>query len=218
MSAEEGRSLWGCPSFFFPKACKLAPNLLSFISMARLRFVPHQLLQKAQRLRLGLPAKRVCQLALGLALTLGCSDPAVTDAGTCGANEPAAVTLGSGTGDAFIPLAAGAPILLEFGSQAGMEFEVAVETTGANPEDVAAIEIELLVDGAPVASSAFGGDALTCSEGRAHTNTATLVDVGPHPTITTVNDLDRRPATLIARIQAADGILSETSVEVELRL
>lgn len=131
----------------------------------------------------------------------GGSGGAVTPGDDCARDGEAALVLGQGAGRSYVPLEAGDRVDLEFGSQAGMEAPLSVRTVGLDPDSVGAIEVELLVDGAPIGRVDEEGEEISCEREWGQIDVPLLVDVVGHPTVVSVAQLNGREAQFVATFE-----------------
>ena len=149
---------------------------------------------------------------------VGCSpgDPAPKDRGACDVQGDETVAFATGKGSAYHILENGDELQLVFGSQAGMEARVVVQTEGLPRYLMEYAKIELLVDDYPLAQMTVLGEDCRCEEDTVKMDAPMLVDVVPHPTVKSVLQLSNREAQLVVRIYGDDGVLSRASTEIIL--
>lgn len=165
-------------------------------------------------------------------VTTGCSDGEVIPEGVggsgghthdqlCFEREGAALTATLGEEvppDGFEPFEQGQVVQLIFGSQAGMGLGAALELSNVDLSSVQRIEVILLVDDSPLGEFSQNEPTLSCSDGRSLVDAMVMIDVTGHPTVTSVAQLDGRPAVLDYAVFGGDGVLAEGLVGVDLSL
>ncbi len=160
------------------------------------------------------------RLALSTVLLscLGCGpEPEPPEPGECDfSSEEPSIEFGTGKGSAYRILEDGDELQLVFGSQAGMEARVVVQSAGLPLVEVDYSEVQLLVDDYPIAGMSILGKDCSCDEAQIKMDAPMLVDVVPHPTIKSVLQLSRREAQLSVRIFDDEGLMAEATTDIIL--
>jgi hypothetical protein len=127
-----------------------------------------------------------------------CSDPGTTpERNVCGSASPPELELGSLIDDEYQPFAKGDDIPLIFASQAAREARVSLRMDGFDLAQIDRTLIELMYDGYPLAWQDTGGDELECVKDQGVWDTAILVDVGSHPTVSSVVQVEGETGLLV---------------------
>lgn len=127
--------------------------------------------------------------------------------------------LGDTPEDPFRALSAGEDVWLRWGSQVGMGLGLTLRLAGLSDLAVSRVEVELLVDGAPLGLDVHEPPAFSCVLSHLSLEAMVMVDVGPHPTVTSVAQLDEREAEVRYRvINAAGGEVLSGALAVTLNL
>ncbi len=139
------------------------------------------------------------------------------DSGPCEfqASDPR-VDFAMGKGADYHIVEEGEELQLVFGSQAGMEARVVVETSGVPLNEVEYSEVELLVEDFPIAQMEILAEDCSCVDEIVKMDAPMLVDVVPHPTVKSVLQLSRREAELVVRIYDGAGVMYSTTTPVIL--
>src|SRR5690606_17504938 len=129
----------------------------------------------------------------------------------CDAIVEELVEFAAGKGIKYAVLNDGDELQLVFGSQAGMEARVTVQTVGVALSEVTYSEVRLDVDDFPIAQMAIWGEDCSCDEGVTKMAAPMLVDVVPHPTVNSVLQLSGRSAQFVVMIYGEKGLLAEAT-------
>jgi hypothetical protein len=99
-----------------------------------------------------------------------------------------------------------------------MGLAVALELNDLDLAEVERIEVDLVVDEAPLGF--FGRDQpdLSCQDGFSYFEAMVMIDVIDHPTVASVAQLDERPAVVELRVFSASELLIEGASTVQLQL
>lgn len=179
----------------------------------------------------GGPLTALCQALcisfLGLAACSPAPEPAPQPApteeqdpeqATCLNEGSPRLELGTGVGAAFELYEEGSPFTLEFASQSGMAGDISLRAEGIALSDVQEVSCRLLVDGEAIGESITQGDSLRCDEGYARLDTSLPIDVGGHSTVNSVVQLEDQVGELEVILSGENGVITEQSVNVLIRL
>ncbi len=161
--------------------------------------------------------------------TFGCSDPGEDEdpeppepfpSSVCDESSSFFLQLGNEHNSEFVEFQKGDELELEFASQSGMEGSLSLRSSGVKQTEIQRITCQIIFDGAPLGETTTNGGRLSCDEdsGLLTLHTSIPIEVGDHPTVSSVAQVDGKSAELHVELEGADGLIAEQTVSVTLVL
>lgn len=159
----------------------------------------------------------------------GCGDPVGKEdpesaeplpSSVCDESSSSFLKLGNELNAEFVEFQEGDELELEFASQSGMEGSLSLRSSGFKQTEIQRITCQIIFDGAPLGETTTNGGRLTCDEDSRHLtlHTSIPIEVGDHPTVSSVAQVDGKSAELHVEFEGADGLIAEQTVSVTLVL
>ncbi len=157
----------------------------------------------------------------------------VVELGTWGREETTAMGGGAGSAgssgleesethleapDTFFALESHQDVWLQFAGQVGMGLGMVLRLDNLTEEDLERIRVRLLLDEEPLGSEIHEFPAPSCQAESLYLDAMVMIDVGAHPAITSVAQLDRAPATVEYEVTLSEDRVLVGSEDVTLNL
>ncbi len=152
----------------------------------------------------------------------GGSGGTIPETGPCAPVGDPEVEIGVDSDGSYVQLEPGDAIEPFFGSQAGMQVDLLLHTTGlgAGTDSTIELDFQILVDDAPIAIYQSEDVVISCAEdgsgGRVVAKAR--IDVSDHPTVTSVAVLDGRQAVVDITLRDGDRREAHAALDVVIAL
>lgn len=119
----------------------------------------------------------------------------------------------------FFELDANQDVWLQFGSQLGMGLGLSLRFEAFSEEELERVSVGLILEGEPLGLQVHEPPVLSCeTDGALYLDAMVMIDVGDHPSVTSVAQLDGATATVRYVVTQDDEETFQGTVPVVLNL